>query len=168
MSARNVFIAPWLRGAPALLHDARFDPDERLELLERERVGVLCMAPTEHRVIAKRTELKPLPSLRALVAAGEALNPEILHTWHDVTGVWIRDGYGQTETGQITARSRSQRHAGRGAARSCSGACGRRVARPGEGAARARRPRRAGLGRTPWARAPARVSCSSSRRLAQT
>ena len=37
-SARNVFIAPWLRGAAALLHDARFDPHERLELLERERV----------------------------------------------------------------------------------------------------------------------------------
>ena len=29
-SARNVFIAPWLRGAAALLHDERFDPDERL------------------------------------------------------------------------------------------------------------------------------------------
>ena len=25
-SARNVFIAPWLSGAAALLHDARFDP----------------------------------------------------------------------------------------------------------------------------------------------
>ena len=25
-SARNAFIAPWLRGAAALLHDARFDP----------------------------------------------------------------------------------------------------------------------------------------------
>jgi acetyl-CoA synthetase len=45
-SARNVFVAPWLRGAAALLHDARFDPAERLELLERERVAVLCMAPT--------------------------------------------------------------------------------------------------------------------------
>ena len=60
-SARNVFIAPWLRGAAALLHDARFDPHERLELLERERVNVLCMAPTEYRVIAKRAALRPLP-----------------------------------------------------------------------------------------------------------
>jgi len=51
-SARNAFIAPWLRGAAALLHDARFDPAERLELLERERVNVLCMAPTEYRLIA--------------------------------------------------------------------------------------------------------------------
>ena len=56
-SARNVFIAPWLRGAAALVHDARFDPHERLELLERERVDLLCMAPTEYRVIAKRATL---------------------------------------------------------------------------------------------------------------
>ena len=31
-STRNVFIAPWLRGAAALIHDARFDPAERLEI----------------------------------------------------------------------------------------------------------------------------------------
>ena len=101
-SARNVFIAPWLSGATALLHDARFDPSERLELLASERVNVLCMAPTEYRVIAKRTTLRSLPALRGMVAAGEALNPEVLHTWKDATGLSIRDGYGQTETGQMT------------------------------------------------------------------
>ena len=101
-SARNVFIAPWLRGAAALLHDARFDPAERLELVARERVDVLCMAPTEYRAIAKRTTLRPLDGVRGLVAAGEALNPEVLAAWHEATGVWIRDGYGQTETGQLT------------------------------------------------------------------
>jgi acyl-coenzyme A synthetase/AMP-(fatty) acid ligase len=101
-SARNVFIAPWLRGACALMHDARFDPHERLELLERERVNILCMAPTEYRVIAKRAQLRPLPQLRGMVAAGEALNPEVLRAWHEATGLEIRDGYGQTETGQLT------------------------------------------------------------------
>jgi acetyl-CoA synthetase len=101
-SARNVFIAPWLRGAAALLHDARFDPHERLDVLDREAVSVLCMAPTEYRVIAKRAELRTFPALRGLVAAGEALNPEVLRAWHDATGLQIRDGYGQTETGQIT------------------------------------------------------------------
>jgi acyl-coenzyme A synthetase/AMP-(fatty) acid ligase len=101
-SARNVFIAPWLRGAAALLHDARFDPDERLELLARERVGVLCMAPTEYRLIAKRATLGALPHLRGMVAAGEALNPEVLRAWEEATGLQIRDGYGQTETGQLT------------------------------------------------------------------
>ena len=101
-SARNVFIAPWLRGAVALLHDARFDPDERLELLARERVNVLCMAPTEYRVIAKRSQLRSFDDLRGIVAAGEALNPDVLRAWHEATGLWIRDGYGQTETGQLT------------------------------------------------------------------
>jgi acyl-coenzyme A synthetase/AMP-(fatty) acid ligase len=101
-SARNAFIAPWIRGAAALLHDARFDPAERLDLIEREGVNVLCMAPTEYRVIAKRATLRPIESLRGLVAAGEALNPEVLRAWEEATGLQIRDGYGQTETGQLT------------------------------------------------------------------
>ncbi|MBV9715220.1 MAG: AMP-binding protein [Solirubrobacterales bacterium] len=101
-SARNAFIAPWLLGAAALLHDERFDPGERLAIVERERVRVLCMAPTEYRVMAKRVELRPLPALRTLVAAGEALNPEVLRAFAEATGVQIRDGYGQTETGQLT------------------------------------------------------------------
>jgi acyl-coenzyme A synthetase/AMP-(fatty) acid ligase len=102
-SARNVFIAPWLRGAAALLHDERFDPAQRLELLAAEEVNVLCMAPTEYRVIAKRAQLRPLPALRSLVAAGEALNPEVIRTFTEEVGLAVRDGYGQTETGQLTA-----------------------------------------------------------------
>ena len=102
-SARNVFIAPWIRGAAAVLHDARFDPAERLEIVAREDVDVLCMAPTEYRVIVKRVpSLGRLGRLRHCVAAGEALNPEVLSAWHDATGLWVHDGYGQTETGQLT------------------------------------------------------------------
>ncbi len=100
-SARNSFIAPWLRGATALLHDARFDAEERLELIERERVDVLCMAPTEYRAIAKRAGLRPL-GLRHAVAAGEPLNPEIVERWQEDAGVAVHDGYGQTETGALT------------------------------------------------------------------
>jgi acyl-coenzyme A synthetase/AMP-(fatty) acid ligase len=102
-SARNSFVAAWLRGAAALLHDARFEPDQRLELLEREGVNLLCMAPTEYRVLAKRAEPRPVPGLRGLVAAGEPLDAEVLRVFHEATGLWIRDGYGQTETGQLTA-----------------------------------------------------------------
>lgn len=101
-SARNVFISPWLRGASALLHDARFDPAQRLELCARERVNVLCMAPTEYRAIAARATLRALGDLRTMVAAGEALNPEVQRAWREVTNLEIRDGYGQTETGQLT------------------------------------------------------------------
>ncbi|HEY5428420.1 MAG TPA: AMP-binding protein, partial [Solirubrobacteraceae bacterium] len=83
-------------------HDARFDPHQRLAVLAAEQVNVLCMAPTEYRVIAKHADLAPVPSLHGLVAAGEALNPEVLRAFQDGMGVDIRDGYGQTETGQLT------------------------------------------------------------------
>ncbi len=101
-SARNSFIAPWLRGAAALMQDARFDPAERLDVIEREGVAVLCMAPTEYRAIAKRAGLRELPGLRHAVAAGEPLNPEVVHAWQDGAGVAVHDGYGQTETGALT------------------------------------------------------------------
>ncbi len=104
-SARNVFIAPWICGAAALLHDARFDPEERLAILEEEQVNVLCMVPTEFRVIAKRSAPRPVASLRSIVAAGEPLNPEILRAYHEATGIWIRDGYGQSETGHSTGHA---------------------------------------------------------------
>jgi acyl-coenzyme A synthetase/AMP-(fatty) acid ligase len=101
-SARNVFIAPWLRGATALLEDARFDPEARLDTIEREGVAVLCMAPTEYRAVAKRARLHALPSLRHAVAAGEPLNPGVVEEWRDAVGVEVHDGYGQTETGALT------------------------------------------------------------------
>jgi acyl-coenzyme A synthetase/AMP-(fatty) acid ligase len=101
-SARNVFVAPWVRGAAALLQDTRFDPEERLATVEREGVNVLCMAPTEWRTVAKRAQLRPLPTLRHAVAAGEPLNPEIVRLWQRDVGVSIHDGYGQTETGALT------------------------------------------------------------------
>jgi acetyl-CoA synthetase len=102
LSARNAFVAAWLRGAAAVLHDARFDPEERLALVEREHVSVLCMSPTEYRAIAKRSELRPLTGLRHACAAGEPLNPEVVRAWQEGAGVEVHDGYGQTETGHLT------------------------------------------------------------------
>jgi acetyl-CoA synthetase len=102
-SARNAFVAPWLCGAAGVLQDARFDAAERLAVLERERVNVLCMSPTEYRLVAGRVPIRTPASLRRLVAAGEALDPETLGRWRDATGLAILDGYGQTETAHLTA-----------------------------------------------------------------
>jgi acetyl-CoA synthetase len=101
-SARNVFLAPWLQGAAAMLVDARFDAETRLALIEREQVSVLCQAPTEYRMLAARTELRPMSSLRRAVSAGEPLDAEVVATWRETTGLEISDGYGQTETGHLT------------------------------------------------------------------
>jgi len=101
-STRNAFIAPWLRGAAALIHDGRFDPDTRLEIVEREGVNVLCQAPTEYRILAKRTQLRPIGALCRMISAGEPLNPEVIRAFREAMGMGIGDGYGQTETGAIT------------------------------------------------------------------
>jgi acetyl-CoA synthetase len=101
-SARNVFLAPWLTGAAAVIHDGRFDPAERLDFAEALGVNVLCQAPTEYRMLAKRTALRKLPKLRRMVSAGEPLEAETIAAWRAATGLEAADGYGQTETGHIS------------------------------------------------------------------
>lgn len=103
-SARNAFVAPWSVGAACLLHDARFKPRERLEILAEQGANVLCQSPTEYRMIAARVPLDgyEFPSLRRLVSAGEPLNPEVIQKFGAAVGLPIHDGYGQTETGQLT------------------------------------------------------------------
>ncbi len=101
-SARNSFLAPWLCGATALLQDRRFDPVERLDTIRAENVNVLCMAPTEYRLIAAHGPITDVASLRRLVTAGEALGVPALEAWRTQTGLTIADGYGQTETGHLT------------------------------------------------------------------
>jgi acetyl-CoA synthetase len=101
-SARNVFLAPWLTGATAMIHEGRFDPAERLDLAEALGVNVLCQAPTEYRMLAKRTQLRPLPALRRMVSAGEALEAETIAAFGEAMGCEPADGYGQTETGHIS------------------------------------------------------------------
>jgi acetyl-CoA synthetase len=101
-STRNSFIAPWLGGAAALLQDERFDPARRVATIRAEGVHVLCMAPTEYRLIAAAGPIGPLPSLRRAITAGEALGVPAFRAWREQTGLEISDGYGQTETGQLT------------------------------------------------------------------
>jgi acyl-coenzyme A synthetase/AMP-(fatty) acid ligase len=101
-STRNAFIAPWSQGAVAVLHDGRFDPAERLRLCEELGVNVLCQAPTEYRMLAKRGELAPVPGLRRMVSAGEPIEPDVIRLFREQLGLGIGDGYGQTETGAVS------------------------------------------------------------------
>jgi acetyl-CoA synthetase/medium-chain acyl-CoA synthetase len=42
-------------------------------------------------------------ALRHTLGAGEPLNPEVIHSWRQATGLTIYDGYGQTETVLVSA-----------------------------------------------------------------
>ncbi|HEX6557256.1 MAG TPA: AMP-binding protein [Ktedonobacteraceae bacterium] len=100
----NLF-GPWVMGATMFMQDARgkFDPIETLEMLHNYPITTLCAPPTVYRMMVldePMAYLKANPSkaLRHCVGAGEPLNPEVIKVWEEVTGMTIRDGYGQTET----------------------------------------------------------------------
>jgi len=98
-AAYGVIFAPWCAGAEVFLYDGRFDAARELELLAEVAPQVFCAPPTEFRLLVKEdlSRLR-LPELRECVSAGEPLNPEVIRSWRDATGLTIRDGYGQTET----------------------------------------------------------------------
>jgi acetyl-CoA synthetase/medium-chain acyl-CoA synthetase len=101
----NVLLGPWSHGAEVVLHEGAFDPEERLSLLQRLGVTVLCQAPTEYRMLAKLETLGAahLPRLRHAVSAGEPLNPEVIARFQDALGLTVHDGYGQTENSLLVA-----------------------------------------------------------------
>lgn len=96
------FFAPWNVGATILgYHTDRFNPKEQLQNIQDLGVTTFCAPPTALRVLIQEDLQQYQFKLRACVAAGEPLNPEIIDTWRDATGVTIRDGYGQTEATAI-------------------------------------------------------------------
>lgn len=102
----NVLLGPWSCGSAIVMHDGGFDPAERLDLIRDLGVTVLCQAPTEYRLEAKRDDLGSrwkMPHLRHCVSAGEPLNPEVIERWNDAFGLTIFDGYGQTENSLLVA-----------------------------------------------------------------
>jgi acyl-coenzyme A synthetase/AMP-(fatty) acid ligase len=99
-SGTSVLFGPWSCGAAAFTYDGPFDPETRLELLERYKVTVFCAAATELRhLILQNISDRDLTSLRQTVSAGESVNPGIVNRWREITGGRsLLEGYGQTET----------------------------------------------------------------------
>jgi len=92
---------PWSQGACNIVYDfrGRFDAAKVLQVLERQKVTTFCAPPTAWRAIVLQDLSKfELRSIRHAVSAGEPLNPEVIDTWKQATGLHIREGYGQTET----------------------------------------------------------------------
>ncbi len=100
-AAWSSFFGPWTCGATLLVQHstAKFAAPEILDLLRTYPVTTLCGPPTVYRMLVQE-DLASFSclTLRHCVAAGEPLNPEVIETWREATGLTIRDGYGQTET----------------------------------------------------------------------
>ena len=96
----------WTQGAAILQHNAKgkFDAGLTLTVLQNYGVTTFCAPPTAYRMMVLEDLKKyDLGSLRHCTGAGEPLNPEVMKTWEDGTGLTIYDGYGQTETVLLVA-----------------------------------------------------------------
>lgn len=100
-AAWSSYYGPWTCGAALFIHHgAGFSAAQTLSLIEQYPVTTMCGAPTIYRMLVlEDLEKYNFTGLRHCVGAGEPLNPEIIETWKSATGLTIRDGYGQTETG---------------------------------------------------------------------
>ena len=105
-AAWSSLFGPWHTGAALLIHKAvgKFNPERTLEILSEYGATTLCAAPTAYRLFVQ-LDLKKydLSQLRHCVGAGEPLNPEVIDTWQEGTGLQIHDGYGQTESVLLVA-----------------------------------------------------------------
>jgi acetyl-CoA synthetase len=101
--------APWNAGATVVVYDApRFEAREFLATVERAGVTSLCAPPTVWRMLVNEDLASYRTGLRAVVSAGEPLNPEVIDRVERAWGLTIRDGYGQTETTALVGNSPGQ------------------------------------------------------------
>lgn len=100
-AAWSSLFGPWTVGATIAVDDlsGKFNPSAMLSLLSHHPVTSLCAPPTVYRLLVQEPlDTHDLSSLRIAVGAGEPLNPEVISAFEKMTGLTIRDGYGQTET----------------------------------------------------------------------
>ena len=107
--AWSSFFAPWNAGACIFVYrSARFSASATLQVIVDKGVTTLCAPPTVWRLFIQEDLAAYKVKLRALVGAGEPLNPEVISQVEKAWGLTIRDGYGQTETTAIVGNSPGQ------------------------------------------------------------
>jgi len=89
----------WLMEACVDVYDFdRFDPDRLLQHLQDARVTTFCAAPTVYRfLITQDLSRYDLSALQHCTIAGEAMNPVVYERFRELTGLELKEGYGQTE-----------------------------------------------------------------------
>ncbi len=90
----------WLCGAKVFVYDfEKFRGEDILRMIERYGITSFCAPPTIFRFMIREDVSKyDLRSLRYCTIAGEALNPSVYDEWYRLTGLKLREGFGQTET----------------------------------------------------------------------
>lgn len=89
----------WICGSAVFAYDmVQFKPGVLLKKIEEYKVTTFCAPPTVYNYLVRAdTKKYDLSSLKYLVTAGEALNPEVYNKVYEATGLKMFEAYGQTE-----------------------------------------------------------------------
>ncbi len=89
-----------IAGATIFVYDhEKFTPADMLKMIQDYKITSFCAPPTIFRFMIQEDITKyDLSSLKWCCIAGEALNPSVYEEFHKLTGVKLREGFGQTET----------------------------------------------------------------------
>lgn len=90
----------WIAGATLFVYDhEKFTPADILAKIGQYRITSFCAPPTIYRFMIREDLSKfDLSSLEHVTTAGEALNSAVYDKFLQVTGLEIKEGFGQTET----------------------------------------------------------------------
>ena len=94
------FYGQWFAGATVFVFDhEKFNADSMLRQMEKYHVTSFCAPPTVYRFLIREDFSKyDLSALRYCTTAGEALNAAVYDKFYELTGIELKEGFGQTET----------------------------------------------------------------------
>ena len=91
----------WLAGATVFVYDfeSAFPAFDMLRIISENHVTSFCAPPTAYKLLIRENmSTYDLSHLEKAEIAGEALNPEVFERFLSLTGLKVREGFGQTET----------------------------------------------------------------------
>jgi acetyl-CoA synthetase len=89
----------WICGACIFGYDMdKFVPAKLLQKIQDYKLTTFCAPPTMFRFMLQEDVAKyDLSSVHNFCIAGEPLNPEVFRQWEKLTGLKMREGFGQSE-----------------------------------------------------------------------
>lgn len=98
----NNFVAPWNAEATVFIFKMkRFNASLVLDVLSEYPITSLCAPPTVWRLLAQEDMKAFEVHLRELTSTGESLTADLISRVHNAWGLFVRDGYGQSETATL-------------------------------------------------------------------
>lgn len=91
----------WICECAIFVYDyhSKFKPIDLIAQIEKHHITSFCAPPTIYRFLIQEDLTKiDFSSCKHWSTAGEPLSDEVFNKWKEITGMEIREGFGQTET----------------------------------------------------------------------